>query len=114
MIAMPMVLVPVEIKPDEYNGGSVPPVSPNNWSVGDDSMNNNNYATHDELKLSEQKLNSKIEVSNEKASGKINVLDVKVDSLGDKVNGINSKLNWVITLIIGSMLVPIFIKLFVK
>jgi len=113
MIAMTMVLVPVEIKPDEYNGGSVPPVSPNNWSVEDNSMNKN-YVTHNELKLSEQKLNSNIEVSNEKTNGKINVLNVKIDSLGDKINGINSKLNWVITLIIGSMLVPIFIKLFVK
>lgn len=45
------------------------------------------------------------------------VNDIKesvIDSLGDKIDGINSKLNWVITLIIGSMLVPIFIKLFVK
>lgn len=113
MIIMPMVLVPIEIKPDEYSGGSVPPISPNNWSTEDDSMNNN-YTTHDELKLLEQKLNNKIEVSNEKNSGKINVLSAKVDFLSDKIDGISSKINWVLTLIIGSMLVPVFIKLFVK
>lgn len=114
MVTMPVVLVPVEMKLDEYNNGNVPPNPPKGFVIGGGSMNNNDYVTRSELKLTEQKLNDKVELSQEKLSGKIDVLNAKLDSFNDNITGLSSKVNWVFALIIGSILVPIFIKLFIK
>lgn len=86
-------------------GGKVPPTS---------NKNNNGFADHRDLDLLETKLTSRIESSEERLYGEIKVINSKLDFLKDKVETTNSKLSWITTLIVGSMLVPIFIKLFIK
>lgn len=78
-----------------------------------------------DLKMLDQKLTNKIDVSETKLSGKIDtveakmsgrmdVLDTKLSSLDDKIATQTKRMDWLIALVIGSILVPIFIKLFVK
>lgn len=78
-----------------------------------------------DLKILEQKLTNKTDVSEAKLSGKIdtveaklsgrmNVLDTKLNSLDDKIATQTKRMDWLIALVIGSILVPIFIKLFFK
>lgn len=91
------------------------------------SMNNdyNNSFDRKDLELVEQRLTNKIDVSEAKLSGKIdtveaklsgrmNVLDTKLNSLDDKIATQTKRMDWLIALVIGSILVPIFIKLFFK
>ena len=78
-----------------------------------------------DLKILDQKLTNKIDVSEAKLSGKIDtveakmsgrmeVLDTKLNSLDDKIATQTKRMDWLIALVIGSILVPVFIKLFVK
>lgn len=95
--------------------------------VEDSVMSNdeNKSIDHKDLELVEQRLTNKIDVSETKLSGKIDtveakmsgrmdVLDTKLSSLDDKIATQTKRMDWLIALVIGSILVPVFIKLFVK
>lgn len=78
-----------------------------------------------DLKMLEQNLTSKIDVSEARLSGKIDtieakltgrmdVVDTKLSSLDSKIATQTKRMDWLIALVIGSILVPVFIKLFIK
>lgn len=92
---------------------------------GGTNMNDNDNVTFKDLKIAEERLNSKIDVSNTKLSGKIDtseaklsgkidVTNAKLDSLNGKLADQATRLNWLMGLVIGSILVPIAIKLIFK
>lgn len=96
-----------------------------NDDKGETDMNDDENVTFKDLKIVEGKLNSKIDVSNAKLSGKIDtseaklsgkidVTNAKLDSLNDKLADQATRLNWLMGLVIGSILVPIAIKLIFK
>lgn len=66
------------------------------------------------IDVSETKLSGKIDTAEVKLSGRMNVLDTKLSSLDDKIATQTKRMDWLIALVIGSILVPVFIKLFVK
>lgn len=69
-------------------------------------MNNDCNSSFDrkDLELVEQRLTNKIDVSETKLSGKIDTVEAKI----------SGRMDWLIALVIGSILVPVFIKLFFK
>ena len=64
--------------------------------------------------VSEAKLSGEIDTVEAKLSGKMEALDTKLGSLDDKIATQTKRMDWLIALVIGSILVPVFIKLFVK
>lgn len=92
---------------------------------GETNMNDDDNVTFKDLKIVEERLNSKIDISNAKLSGKIDtseaklsgkidVTNAKLDSLNGKLADQATRLNWLMGLVIGSILVPIAIKLIFK
>ena len=67
-----------------------------------------------EIDTVEAKLSGKIDTVEAKMSGKMEALDTKLGSLDDKIATQTKRMDWLIALVIGSILVPVFIKLFVK
>lgn len=83
----------VKIKPDNSGGG------------GSDMTE---YATKQELKNTETKINGKIDTLEANLNGRFNVIDEKFDTQNSKLDNLNSTIKWVggiLSAIIGAILV---------
>lgn len=94
---MVVKLESIEITPED--SGMLPPLPPIN-NKGDDMKMNKDNVTFKDLKLTEEKLNSKIEVSEAKIVGKIETLSTKIDSQ-------NKLLYWIMGIISAGIIVPL-------
>lgn len=103
---MVLKLESVEFTPNEDDNGTFPPIPPEwNYKWSDENMDNKNV-TFKDLKISEQRLESKIEINVEKLSGKIDVLGTKIDAQ-------NKLLYWIMGIISAGIIVP-FLAMFIK
>ncbi len=97
------------------DNGELPPFPPINGE-GDDMSMDNGKVTPKDLKITEEKLNSKIDVTVAELSGKIDTSEArlagKINTLTTKIDT-QSKLLWWIMGIISAGIVGILIKLFV-
>lgn len=86
-----------------YNDGSFPPLPPLGRN-GDNENMKDDKVTFKDLQLVETKLNAKVEASEMKITGKIDVLT-------EKINNQNKLLWWIMSIISAGIIVPLIAML---
>lgn len=94
---MALKLESIAFTPED--SGNFPPLPPLN-NKGDDMEMGKDNVTFKDLQLTEEKLNSKIEVSEAKITGKIDALSNKIDSQ-------SKLLYWIMGIISAGIIVPL-------
>ena len=94
---MALKLESIAFTPED--SGIFPPLPPLN-NKGDDMEMGKDNVTFKDLQLTEEKLNSKIEVSEAKITGKIDALSNKIDSQ-------SKLLYWIMGIISAGIIVPL-------
>lgn len=67
---------------------------------GGGDMGNGNYVTHKELELTKEAIEKSVKI-----------VETKVDHANENISRIDKKINWIITLVVGSIIVPIVLEL---
>lgn len=99
-----------ELTEDNDSSSSFSSIPPTHNNRGEANMNNDKIPNMSDLKLIEERLNSKIDVIKAEMDGKINTAEAnlvgKIDSLGNKIDAQNKILWWLMGIISAGIIVP--------